>query len=525
MIKNARTIGTRLFIATGLSGFLFAGALAVALAGLWSGRGTFKAYAEESAPELLVYTQLYASGLQTGQAIRNIVLDPSNPKAYQNYDGALKEFATTLQAGIVLTADTPERQKALREIGAQWTELVSLQEPIKVKALDQAAGILLLNKQATPAWRAVKDRLLGLMKQQEAAMALVKANSMRDQDRAMKVAVGVGLLAGALGTALLLLAIRNLQRRLRDLDLAMADLASGKGDLTRRLPLEGQDEICGIADKANQLTEFYQRFFQRLGLHSHGVASGSTELSATAESLSATATQLDRHTQSTQGNARTMADAMKTLSTSLAAVMTLAEQSHAHSTASELAIQHGITTGMDTARAMEDISRATAEMIKAVSVIQDIARQTNLLSLNAAIEAAKAGQMGKGFAVVAEEVRKLAERSSQATHQINQLIAATEEALGKGTVTVDATTKALQQIHTHMGETVETATKIGHAAGDQVRISQEVGTMVSRVSGDVARNASASHQLSATVSEVAGTATELSRIAESIRTEVAMFRV
>ena len=525
MLGSARSIGTRLFLATGLAGAVFLGSLVVALGGLASGQRTFRTYAEDAAPELLAYTQLYANGLQTGQAIRNIVLDPSNPKAYQNYEAALKEFAATLQTGIALTADTPERQQALREIGAQWEQLVRLQEPIKAGSLDQAAAIALLNKQATPAWRAIKDRLLSLIKQQESAMAVIKADSIRALERARNLALGVGLLAGALGSTLLILAIRSLQRRLGDLDAAMEGLASGRGDLTRRLTVEGRDEICAIATKANRLTEFYQQFFQRLGLNAQGVASGSTQLSATAESLASTAGQLDSHTQTTQASAHAMGSAMAALSQSLAEIVTLAERSRAHSVSSDQAIQHGIATGRDTARAMEAISRATSEMIKAVSVIQEIARQTNLLSLNAAIEAAKAGAMGKGFAVVAEEVRKLAERSAQATQQINQLIAATDQALGEGTVTVEATTTALQEIHSHMIGTVETTSRIGESATRQSGISGEVADLVTRVSRDVAQNAAASHQLSATVSEVAGTAAELARIAESIRSEVAQFRV
>ncbi|GLH70945.1 hypothetical protein GETHPA_24780 [Geothrix rubra] len=525
MFAQARSIGTRLLAATGAAGMLFSAALAVALWGLWTGRATFRNYAEEQAPELLIYTQLYANGLQTGQALRNIVLDPTNPKAPQNYEAAVKEFGDAMASGLRITADTPDRQAALRQVQARWEALLALQEPLKARSLDQAATLKLLNQQVTPAWRDIRQQLLDLMKAQQARMAQVKVDSLNRFGQTMAIALVAGLVAGALGTLLLILTIRNLQRRLGDLHSAMAGLASGKGDLTRRIPVEGQDEICGISAKANQLTEFYQGFFGRLGLNAQGIASGSTQLSATSESLSSTAAQLDAHTQATRTTSQSMAAAMDTLSASLEEVMALVKQSRTLADSSEQAIQHGITTGQDTARAMEDISHATSEMIKAVSVIQEIARQTNLLSLNAAIEAAKAGAMGKGFAVVAEEVRKLAERSAQATHQINQLIAATDEALGKGTVTVEATTRALQEIHAHMADASETTGRIGASAGEQARITRDVAGLVDQVSGDVARNAAASHQLSATVSEVADTAAELARIAESIRGEVGSFRV
>lgn len=500
-------------------------AISVALLGLNRSREVFQGFGDQEVAELQIYSGLYASGLQTGQAIRNIMLDPANPKAFDNYDAAIREFKELLQRGLKLTESHPDHQQAIRDIQERWVAMVQIQTPIRSRSLGQAGATELLNQQATPAWRACKAQILKQLKTQESRMSQAKETSLRDQKQAIWMALVGGILAAVLGTALLAAAIRNLQRRMGDLTEAMEALASGKGDLTRRLPLVGQDELTHISRLTNQLTEFYQGFIQRLTLNAHGIASGSTELSATAESLAETTGNLDHHAQTTLATSQSMAQAMASLSAALMEVTALTEASKAHSVSSEAAIQHGLAMGHDTEQAMEAISGATSEMIKAVSVIQDIARQTNLLSLNAAIEAAKAGQMGKGFAVVAEEVRKLAERSTQATRQIGQLIAATEEALGKGTRTVKATGQALEEINTHMAGMVDTATRIGRSSDKQSKEATQVAQLVDRVSTDVAQNASANHQLSSMVSDLAHTATELSHIAESIRGDVSLFKV
>ena len=309
----------------------------------------------------------------------------------------------------------------------------------------------------------------------------------------------------------------------RDIEAAMDAVA--KGDLTARPASEGKDELARVAAGLGQVVQGLRKDIHAIAQAAEGTASSATELAATTEQVNRTTEELRHSAEQERLAMERSSAALEQMNANIQQVKQSARRAEELASRSQQAGQEGLGAVQATGRAMEAIEESSAKVGRIITVITDIARQTNLLSLNAAIEAAKAGQMGKGFAVVAEEVRKLAERSAQATHQINQLISATDQALGKGTLTTEATTKALQQIHAHVQESVEMATRIGRSASDQVRISQEVGSLVGCVSDDVARNASASHQLSATVSEVADTSTELSRIAESIRAEVALFTV
>jgi len=174
---------------------------------------------------------------------------------------------------------------------------------------------------------------------------------------------------------------------------------------------------------------------------------------------------------------------------------------------------------------MESIRASNAQMVQAVGVIQDIARQTNLLSLNAAIEAAKAGAQGKGFSVVAEEVRKLAERSGQAAREVATLITRTNEAVADGvgrvqdSVRVLASIRATTQAIASMTKEMETAT------GEQAGTSREITRQLDKVSGQVAQNSAATTQMSATIQEVNRTAADLARASEQLRGAVAAYRI
>jgi methyl-accepting chemotaxis protein len=155
-------------------------------------------------------------------------------------------------------------------------------------------------------------------------------------------------------------------------------------------------------------------------------------------------------------------------------------------------------------------------MISAVVVIQEIARQTNLLSLNAAIEAAKAGAHGKGFAVVAEEVRKLAERSSGAAKEIAVLIEGSNEAVGLGRTTVQETVDALSRIREHIGQLQAMSMEIAASTEEQAKASSEVAQQVDMAAVKAGENASAAIELSATVEETARASGQLAAVAEGL---------
>jgi len=288
MIYNWKSIGIKLTTGSAVAGILLAGSIVVATLGLQSSRTTFKEYSEVRAPQLVVYTQLYADGLQTGQAIRNIILDPKNQKAYQNYDEAVKEFELALREGLKLTEGSSERHGLLVEISSQWNDLLRDQQPVREQKLDMDAAVSLLNKQVTPTWRAIKSKLLTLTKQEETGMLAARKTSMERIVNSINVSLLVGIMALLVGTTIIVITTRSVLHRLAELNKAVEELSSGSADLTFRLPIDGGDEIARIAILLNKFMEFYQKYFQDLALHAQTIASGSTELSATAEEMAAT---------------------------------------------------------------------------------------------------------------------------------------------------------------------------------------------------------------------------------------------
>jgi len=297
------------------------------------------------------------------------------------------------------------------------------------------------------------------------------------------------------------------------------------GDMTVMATVESEDEIGQLARTFNGMVTDLNRALGSMGQASEQVASGSTQLAASAEQMSQTVQETAQVGEDLRQAGRDVLEALRQLDANVAS---MAEHTRQTGTKTDAAVQdtdRGAETGRGTSQGMQAIQEATSRIVRTVKVIQNLARQTNLLSLNAAIEAAKAGAQGKGFAVVAEEVRVLADRSGHSAKEIEETINAMQEAVTEGATSVDVTLHHLEAIRDRISEVSGSIHEIGSLSKGQAQTSEEVGRLMNQTATRLDQNAAATHQLAATVHEVAKTSDELSRVAETLKETVRRFKL
>ncbi len=253
------------------------------------------------------------------------------------------------------------------------------------------------------------------------------------------------------------------------------------------------------------------------------VASASTELEASAQTLTYTAQQTTEQsravTQTAEEsamNVQTVASATEEMSASIAEIANQAAQSaKVAKSAEELAEKTGLV--------VRELSEAAANISGVVALIQNIASQTNLLALNATIEAARAGEAGKGFAVVATEVKGLASQTAKATSDIVEQIAGVQNS-------TNDTVAAIAEITRTIGEISHISTAISAAVEEQMATVQEIGRSTSDVAsgtGEVSQRMAGvlagSTEVGAAAEQSLGAAKELGTLAENLNTEVNRF--
>ncbi len=342
------------------------------------------------------------------------------------------------------------------------------------------------------------------------------------------------ILAGLLSVAFLFLAGLNwtMHRRLnRQLDTAKSAVAAvSRFDLTQTIPVRGQDEISELLKGLSAMQEHLRDVVTRVRTGARALEQDSRVLAQASSSVAGASVE---QAESASG----MAASMQELSVSIDQMNEHAKESNSLALRSGSAAQEGRDVTLRAAREMAAIAEGaressaivaelgglSSEITGIVNVIKEIADQTNLLALNAAIEAARAGEQGRGFAVVADEVRKLAERTAASTQQIGSMIQriqngtqraveAMETGVARATQGEDMARRAgeaIDQIEQRTSEVVRAVSEIQASLTEQSSAARDVAARVEHIAQMTETHSSASHQTSLTAQNVTQLAGQL----------------
>ena len=461
------------------------------------------------------------------------------------FEAGEREFQSKLAQLRELTRDNPVQQRRLAEIQAlhdQWLSedingYMELRRQVNAGTQPFEAVIERISAGGAKVKMDAMRRILSDIQSEERALLEQRTASMNAaKSLSLTILLVGGLIATVLAISVAFMLSRSIAGRLQQVVEVARNVAQGR--LDSNIERAGSDEIGTLLDAFATMQE---RLREMIGQ----IRAGAVQLVSAAQNISSASTQLSVSTQEQSQAASSMAATVEELTVSINHVADNANEAHGLSSDSGRQSAEGGAVIQETLVSMQriadtvqgaavqiaELGQHSDQISSIVNVIKEIADQTNLLALNAAIEAARAGEQGRGFAVVADEVRLLAQRTANSTQEITEMIKkiqqGTRSAVSNMEIGVQQVSSGVEQA-SQAGEaivTIRQASASVVSVVDQISLALREQTVASQ---DVARNveriAQMSMENSEAVADTSRTAQGLQQLAVSLEKHVASFR-
>jgi len=491
------------------------------------------------------HTILAANASRVGLSLYGVIADAI---INRDLDESAKVWAETkdrnLQrlAEVAKVVDTAEEKQWAADAIKAANEIVSIYEtktlPLLKTTTEITKEIKDLDAVVDKSVKAIREDMLKIEKALGEEAKKADAEYKAEQKWSLTEALIIGLIGILLQAGLATWLIRTIMRPVDALRMMLMDISQGEGDLTKRLDDTTKDELADVSKYFNLFIEKLRGIISNISNTSSQVAAASTQLQATAEHIATGAEEVAAQA----GTVATAGEEMSATSGDIAQNCQMAAEGaqRASKAASDGAVVVERTVAVmgqiaakvqESAKTVESLGARSDQIGAIIGTIEDIADQTNLLALNAAIEAARAGEQGRGFAVVADEVRALAERTTRATKEIGEMIKAIQRetkgavtAMEQGVKQVETGTEeaaksgqALQDILAQVNDVAMQVNQIATAAEEQTATTSEISSNMMQITEVVQQTSQGAHESATAAAQLSGNAEELQRLVRQFK--------